>query len=202
MNTKSLKNQTGFTLVELIVAMGIGMAMIAAVTTTFTSQTRFYDSQEQVNEMQQNARGAMDVIVRELKLAGYKNNNGAAPSGLTASGVNLDTSNLVIQADLNGDNAIDTGGGSLENISYSFDSANNRIKRRLGTATSDVLAENITSFTFTYLQADGTTTATLGSQIRQVKITITAQTAKVNPSTGSRGTFTISETITPPNLDL
>jgi len=199
---KRRKNQMGFTLVELIVAMGIGMAMIAAVTTTFTSQTRFYDSQEQINEMQQNARGAMDVIARELKLAGYKNNNGAAPTGLTASGVNYDTANLVLQADLDGNNTIDTSSGSLENISYSFDSANKRIKRRLGTATSDVLAENITSFTFTYLQADGTTTATLASQIRQVKITITAQTAKINPNTGAHGTFTISETITPPNLDL
>ena len=198
---KSVENQIGFTLVELIVAMGIGMAMIAAVTTTFTSQTRFYDSQEQINEMQQNARGAMDVIARELKVAGYKNNNGTAPIGLTASGVNYDTSNLVIQADLDGNNTIDTGSGSLENISYSFDSANRRIKRRLGTAASDVLAENITNFTFIYLKADGTT-ATLASQIRQVKITITARTAKINPNTGAYGTFTISETITPPNLDL
>jgi len=198
---KSLNNQTGFTLVELIVAMGIGMAMIAAVTTTFTSQTRFYDSQEQVNEMQQNARGAMDVLTRELKLAGFKNNNGAAPSGLTASGVNLDTSNLVIQADLNGDNAIDTGSGSLENISYSFDSTNSRIKRRLGSAASDVLAENITSFTFSYLKADGTT-ATLASEIRQVRIDITARTAKRDPNIGTYHTFTMSETITPPNLAL
>jgi type IV pilus assembly protein PilW len=191
----------GFTLVELIVAMGIGMVMIAAVTTTFTSQTKFYDSQEQINEMQQNARGAMDVIARELKLAGYKNNDGAAPTGLTASGVNYDTANLVLQADLDGNNTIDTSSGSLENISYSFDSANSRIKRRLGTAVSDTLAENITSFTFEYLKDDGST-ATLASQIRQVKITITAQTAKINPNTGYYGTFTISETIAPPNLAL
>lgn len=199
---KRCKNQMAFTLTELMVAMGIGMAMIAAVTTTFNSQTRVFSSQEQINEMQQNARGAMDVITRELKLAGYKNNDGTPPTGLTASGVNLDSSNLVIQADLDGNNVIDTSAGSLENISYSFDSANNRIKRRLGSAASDVLSDNITNFTFTYLKADGTT-ATLASQIRQIKIDITAQTANPDPTHSANGgyrTFTISETITPPNL--
>lgn len=199
---KNSEKQLGFTLIELLVAMGLGMAMIAAVTTTFNSQTRFYNAQEQVNEMQQNARGAMDIISRELKQAGYKNNNGAAPGGLTASGVNLDNSNLVIQADLDGDNSINTSPGSLENISYSFDSVNLRIKRRLGTAASDVVAENITGFTFTYLKSDGTTTATLASEIRQVRITITARTAKPDLNIGTYGTFTISETITPPNLTL
>jgi type IV pilus assembly protein PilW len=199
---KRFKNQKAFTLMELMVAMGLGMVIIAAVTTTFNSQTKFYSSQEQINEMQQNARGAMDIISRELKLAGFKNNDGAPPTGLTASGVNLDTTNLVIQADLDGNNLIDTTAGSLENISYSYDSTNNRIKRRLGSAASDVLAENITNFTFTYLKADGTT-ATLASQIRQVKIDITARTAKPDPDYSANGgyrTFTISETITPPNL--
>jgi type IV pilus assembly protein PilW len=64
-----LRSATGFTLTELMVAMSIGMVVLAAVTTTFMAQARFYNAQEQINEMQQNARGALDVITRELKMA-------------------------------------------------------------------------------------------------------------------------------------
>ena len=49
------RNLEGFTLVELMVSMGIRMVILAAVTTTFMSQTRIYNAQEQINEMQQNA---------------------------------------------------------------------------------------------------------------------------------------------------
>lgn len=202
------KNDAGFTLIEMLVAMGIGMVMIAAVTTTFNSQTRFYNAQEQINDMQQNARGALDVISRELKLAGYKSGTGTV-TGLTASGVNLDSSNLVIQADLNQDNQITVASSAsdpdkLEQVTYSFSSTNKRIQRRLGSLASDIFADNITSFTFEYLTSTGAT-ATLASNIRQIRITITAQTAKPDPNytvNGGYHTYTVSETITPPNLSL
>jgi type IV pilus assembly protein PilW len=77
------KSINGFTLVELLVSMSIGMVLLAAVTTTFMSQTRIYNAQEQVNEMQQSARGALDIITREVKMAGY-NPNGASFLVLTA----------------------------------------------------------------------------------------------------------------------
>ena len=42
-----LRNVTGFTLTEIMVAMGIGMVVLAAVTTTFMAQAKFYNAQEQ-----------------------------------------------------------------------------------------------------------------------------------------------------------
>src|SRR5262249_61745531 len=91
-----LRNITGFTLTELMVAMAIGMVVLSAVTTTFMAQARFYNAQEQINEMQQNARGALDVITRELKMAGYK------PNGGTFDGVDYKVSQVMIQANLHG----------------------------------------------------------------------------------------------------
>ena len=79
---------------ELMVSMGIGMVMLAAVTTTFMSQTKIYNAQEQINEMQQNARGVLDIITRELKMAGYK------PNGGSFSGVTYSTTQLMVQTDL------------------------------------------------------------------------------------------------------
>jgi type IV pilus assembly protein PilW len=187
----------GFTLVELMVTLAIGMVVMAAVTTTFISQTRFYSAQEQINEMEQNARGALDVITRELKMAGYK------PTGLALTGIGYSFTQLQIQADLNGNGAITpVGTEPNEIITYVFDSTNKQITRQDGTAAAQVLADNITAFTFNYLKADGITPATSSSQIRQVTINITARTAKPDPNYGGYRTYSVTATITPVNLAL
>jgi type IV pilus assembly protein PilW len=193
-----LRNITGFTLTELMVAMAIGMVVLSAVTTTFMAQARFYNAQEQINEMQQNARGALDVITRELKMAGYK------PNGGTFDGVTYSVSQLMIQADLDGNGGISTSSSANEQITYAYDSTNKRITRKMGTGTVEALADNITAFTFGYLDSSGATTTT-SSSIRQVAISITAVTAKPDPNYSSNNgyrNYQISARITPPNLGL
>ena len=206
MVTRFLKlSDAGFTLMELVVALGIGMAILGAVAGTFMTQTKFYNAQEQVNEMQQNARAAMDLMSREVKLAGYK------PRGTESfSGVTYSTTELRIRANLNG--ALDDGAGGNatiddstdEHLVYTFVSANKQIKRAYGAAgsTPEVIANNIESFTFGYLDSSGAATTTQAN-IRQVSLNITARTAKPDPNlTTNNGyrTYTISTVITPPNL--
>jgi type IV pilus assembly protein PilW len=193
-----LRNLEGFTLVELMVSMSIGMVILAAVTTTFMSQTRIYNAQEQINEMQQNARGALDIITREVKMAGYK------PNGGGFNGVTYSTTQLMIQADLDSDGAISTSSTANEQIRYVFDSANQRITRAVGSGSAQVIAEHISAFTFSYLDTNGTTT-TVTADIRQVSISITALTAKPDPNYTSNGgyrNYIVSATITPGNLAL
>lgn len=192
------RNLEGFTLVELMVSMGIGMVILAAVTTTFMSQTRIYNAQEQINEMQQNARGALDILSRELKMAGYK------PNGGGFNGVTYSTTQLMVQADLNSDGAISTSSTANEQITYAFDNANEQITRAVGSGSAQILAEHISAFTFNYLDSAGAAT-TVSVNIRQVSITITAKTAKPDPNYTSDGgyrTYTTSATITPGNLAL
>jgi type IV pilus assembly protein PilW len=190
-----LKKNSGFSLIELMVAMGIGMVVLAAVTTTFMSQTRFYSAQEQINQMEQNARGALDLITRELKMAGYE------PAGGPFDGVTYSPSQLLIQADLDSSGAISTSSSANEQITYAYDSTNQRITRKVGTGAAEVLAENITAFTFSYLDSSGAVTTTSAS-IRQVRIDITARTASPDPNYGGYQTYQVSATITPPNLAL
>lgn len=192
------RNLEGFTLVELMVSMGIGMVILAAVTTTFMSQTRIYNAQEQINEMQQNARGVLDILSRELKMAGYK------PNGGGFNGVTYSTTQLMVQADLNSDGAISTSSTANEQITYAFDNANEQITRAVGSGSAQILAEHISAFTFNYLDSAGAAT-TVSANIRQVSITITAKTAKPDPNFTSNGgyrTYTMSATITPGNLAL
>jgi prepilin-type N-terminal cleavage/methylation domain-containing protein len=63
--------QRGLTLIELVVALAIGLVVIGAVYRTFSSQQRTYTLQDQVAEAQQNARTAMTILMRDLRMAGY-----------------------------------------------------------------------------------------------------------------------------------
>jgi len=63
--------QRGLTLVELMVALAISFIVVGAVYRTFTSQQRTYTIQDQVAEAQQNARVAMNILMRDLRMVGY-----------------------------------------------------------------------------------------------------------------------------------
>lgn len=190
---RSLNTEHGFSLIELITALGISGIILAAVTATFISQSRSYDAQEQINGMQQAARAAMDIITREVRMAGY-NTNG----GLTFDGIIYDTTQIRVQANLDGD--ADTGDAD-EDIIYAYDTVDDVITRETG-GNTDTLVEDIDVFTFQYLDESGTATTT-SANIRQLQITITSRTAKSDPNYTSNGgyrTFTLTSLITPRNL--
>lgn len=64
-------NRHGFTLVEILVALVISSLLAAAIYSFFIGQHHAYTVQDQVIEMEQNARAAMDMIRKELRMAGY-----------------------------------------------------------------------------------------------------------------------------------
>jgi prepilin-type N-terminal cleavage/methylation domain-containing protein len=64
-------SRKGFTLIELLVAMVLSFILIGAVYGTFTSQQKSYTVQDQVAETQQNARMAMNILLRDIRMAGY-----------------------------------------------------------------------------------------------------------------------------------
>jgi type IV pilus assembly protein PilW len=202
---KQFMPSAGFTLMELLVSMSISLVVLAAVAKTFTAQTRQNNAEEQVAQMQQNVRGALDLMVREVQMAKY---DPAGTAFSSAYGVTYSASQLEVKADLDGNGTINTSSGSVEDIVYAFDSGNRRITRRLGTSgTAEIVADDITSFTFFYYDANGnavTSSANSGS-IRKVTITIAARTAKPDPGyTTNNGyrTYQVNADITPPNLAL
>ena len=70
--TRHIKsNRNGFTLIELLVAMAISGVVAGAIFMAFQSQQKSYLVQDQVAEMQQNLRAAMDIMVRDIRMAGY-----------------------------------------------------------------------------------------------------------------------------------
>jgi hypothetical protein len=66
-----LLTDCGLTLVELLMAIPLGLVLIAGIYATFKAQQDSYLAQDQIGAMQQNLRGAMYVITRDLQMAGY-----------------------------------------------------------------------------------------------------------------------------------
>jgi len=196
----SIENkESGFTLIELLIAMTIGLIILTALSSTFLMQRKIYDVQEQIVEMVQTSRAAMDMMSREIRMAGYD------PTGAAFDGIpyNEDSSTIDIYADLNDIPGIDNPTGSYEHITYSYDSANNQIDRNTNTGGNDQpFAENIDDFNVLYQKADGNATTTTAN-IRQIKITITVRSAKPDPDYSANSgyrTYTLTSFITPRNL--
>ena len=212
----------GFTLIELLIAMVIALVVLTSIASAFISQRKTYAVQEQIAEMIQTARASMDMITREIRMAGYapsgtlQKNDPTETGGIPFVGIPYDTSQLEIVVDIdddagNGEGDGDTGDPN-EDIVYRFYDATdstypNQIKRRTGSGFFQPFAENIEAFTFAYLDADGNATTTT-ADIRQIQVTITARTAEQDPdysdptySDGYRR-YSLTSQITPPNLGL
>jgi type IV pilus assembly protein PilW len=65
------KNNQGFSLVELVVAMAISGIIVAAIYMAYLSQQRTYLAQDQVVKMQQEVRAALILMSYDFRMAGY-----------------------------------------------------------------------------------------------------------------------------------
>jgi prepilin-type N-terminal cleavage/methylation domain-containing protein len=75
MKTKSTLSQKGITLIELLVALVIGGIIIGGIYRLFVAQTKAYTVQDQVVEVQQNIRSGMEILLRDLRMTGFDNDN-------------------------------------------------------------------------------------------------------------------------------
>lgn len=185
----------GFSLLELMIAMVVGLIIIGATYGVFISQNKEVARQDKIVEMQQNVRAAMDMMSREVRMAGYDPKGTAANAGITYS-----TTQLQIIADI--DKSGVAGDAANENITYVYDATNKRITRNTG-GGAQPFAENIAAFTFAYLKDPVTgviNPATTAAEIRQVRLTITGQTSA--PINGSYPEYTLSADVYARNLAL
>lgn len=63
-----LKTRRGFTLIEVMVALVLTAVVGAAITSVFITQSKFYDQQEKVGFARGVSRGAMNMMMTELRM--------------------------------------------------------------------------------------------------------------------------------------
>lgn len=218
MNYLSKNRESGFTLVELLIAMTIGLIILTALSSTFLMQRKIYDVQEQIVEMVQTARAAVDMMTREIRMAGY-DPTGAGGIGFVNNAddrYDTDANSIHFTMDI-GDGIDNDGDGRVdepdetvcdgntndpnEDINYYLYTADGiqKIGRRTGGAGSpQPVAENITGLSFSYRFADGGTgipDETDGDDtndlddIRSVQFSITARTSKPDSNYSANGGY-------------
>jgi type IV pilus assembly protein PilW len=172
----ALKNNRGFTLTELLVAMGLSAVVMASIGYVYYSQQKSYLVQENLAAAQQNLRTAMYFIERDIRMAGCDPTQNITPApGIQDigwdAGENRYTS-LSFTSDSDGDRAV-------ENISYSWADNDGDGNEDCITRNGDLIAENIDALDFVYLNSSGNPATTI-SQIRTVQVSVVAKTGRAD----------------------
>src|ERR1043165_5599926 len=68
---KSKNSSAGYTLLELLVSMTLSLVILSAVYAVYKVQARTLGVQQNRQEAQDYARGVLDLMVREIRNAGY-----------------------------------------------------------------------------------------------------------------------------------
>ncbi len=76
-------DEAGLALVELMVAMSLGLLLVAALGYLFVGNRQTYRTQDAVARIQENGRAAMEFIGRDLRAAGYLGCSNLADPSLT-----------------------------------------------------------------------------------------------------------------------
>lgn len=76
------RTQTGFTLIEIMVGMAIGLVVVGSVLAAYLSSSRVQLAQTAHAQMDEDAQTALRVLSSELMLAGYSEPSGIAPGSL------------------------------------------------------------------------------------------------------------------------
>lgn len=177
-------HESGFTLVELMMAMGIAGIVMGALMTSYIAQQRIAVRQEQIAEMQQNIRAGLYMMEREIRLVGF-DPSGSAGAGIVSAAAGRFEFSFVADndgIDNDGDGSTDES-NELEQVAYDvYDSGGDGdmdLGRRDGTsALRMLLAENVHAVEFFYTLDDGTTTTAPDdlNRIRSVQISLLART--------------------------
>src|SRR5262249_8867178 len=67
----NVKQQHGFSLVELMVSVTIGLILLAGVLSIFYSSKLAYLANEKTSRLQESGRAALDFLVHDVRSAGY-----------------------------------------------------------------------------------------------------------------------------------
>lgn len=183
---RCFKSHRGLTIVELMIAMVMGLVVLSAVLELFIHHNRTNSAQQEVAYAQQNVRAAMELMARDIRGAGYNPTDTAGFSGIVAA----DDDYIEIQADLNGDgDTSDPESGDpdyaaaptapdetdpQENITYKLDNLTLLRGQRIAnpatfteaspaqwTAQDVTLIEDVTGFQLGYVLWDGSSITTL-----------------------------------------
>lgn len=141
---RRLREDGGFTIIEMAVAMVILGIVASALSTTMLGSRETAETVRQVNNLNEEARLALNRIVRELRQAREISAVGSDPSKSITFGV-----------DFNGNGTIDSSTADPERLTYTYDPVGQRILLSAAdtsgtTITQPILSGEVSEFSLDY----------------------------------------------------
>jgi type IV pilus assembly protein PilW len=162
----------GFTLVEVLMSLAMLSIVFGTIYRTFDTFNRSYTSENVKAGVQQKSRLGIDLMARDIRLAGLD------PLGTSAAGFNpadTDSTSVHFSADLNYDGDLDD---PFEDITYALNGNLLQQTSDLGSGPlTATLLDNVSALSFVYLdEADNLLPEPVAvDQIRTVLISLTLQ---------------------------
>ena len=200
----SMPNKRGITLIELLVVLVISGIVIGGVYRVFIAQTKAYTVQDQVVEVQQDVRSAMEIVARDLRMVGFQKSTFNSPLITNSPIVVYPLSDSTITV-----NYEYLGGASPATYTVTYTVAGGSLTRTLTqtpavgppVTTTETLLENVNALTFAYgisqngngvmddINGDGVIdeedfvpAASVGTaRVLAVRVALTARPVPVNP---------------------
>jgi type IV pilus assembly protein PilW len=176
--------ESGFTLLELVVAVGIFAMILLVVTAVLLSSDRLQTRTMRRVEVQAGSRQALALMTTELRQAGADPTN--PPMGLVAI-VDARANLIRVRADTDGDGAIQTTEPS-EDVTYIYDDSTGTLLRDPGSGPA-VLLNNVTSMELTYFDSANQPLTTLplsasdAALVHVIGVTLTSEDRDSRPIT-------------------
>lgn len=194
------KSQSGFTLIEMMISLGVGGILLSAMVSFFSFQASTMRDVDAYRAAQKTARGTLEFIARQLTHIGRTNQTpfaAADPAILDASADSI-RYRTNLSADWNDDDILDT----WEDVSiwyepneeaiwfHDYNDASNRSwLSNIGSRRKSYIPTN--GLVFTYFDADGNAvtagTATARASIRRIRLTLTVRGIDPQLQLGSAG---------------
>ncbi len=205
MKIQSKLNQKGMSLVELLVVLVITGMLVGGMYRVFITQNRAYAVQEQVVEVQQGIQGAMETLLRDLRMTGFDDEQ--TPGVKITDPVVPGDHSITVRYEYK---------GAQREVSYWVDEASRLMRQEIrnGLGTTEPLLENVEAFNFSYgLDDDGfgnqdravdtwedSSANIAGRKVIALRVSLTARPSQVNPDVQNVSPRTLTSTVTFRNL--
>lgn len=144
-------------MIELLVVLVIAAITLAGIYRVFISQTKTYAIQDEIMEVQQSVRGGMEILLRDLRMTGFDDDN--VNSDVTIANplaTPVQTSDITINYEYYDRNLAGTEAQKYQShlVHYWRDAGTSRLMRQLtvdaAARPAEILLEDVNALTFTY----------------------------------------------------
>ena len=143
-------------MIELLVVLVIAAITMAGIYRVFIGQTKTYAIQDQVIEVQQSVRGAMEILLRDLRMTGFDDDNPNSDVTIANPLAPVQDSDITINYEYYDRSLVGTEAQKYQShlVRYWRDGGTSRLMRQLtvdaGARPAEIILENVSALTFTY----------------------------------------------------